>query len=131
MLTPRDIGKRLRLTLDQVAFLYGMRILPDGVKIGGVVRFRENDIRKFERYLLARRNCRERGIDPDSKRGPAPPVYSTAGKARFDPRLVIANEREAERQKHSRTLSSGSAAIGPQQHIALPEPSDSKAKAEG
>jgi hypothetical protein len=128
MLTAKDICKRLDLTLDQVGFLYARRVLPDGVKVGGVVRFRENDIRKFERYLLARRKCRDRGIDPDSTQGPSPPVYSTAGKPRFDPRLVVAEEREAERQKRSRTLAKGTQPVQPQERIELTEPRNAKVK---
>jgi hypothetical protein len=131
MLTAQDIAKRLDLDLDTIGFLYAKRVLPEGVKVGGKIRFREQDIRKFEKYLLARNKCRARGIDPDGPQGPAPPVYSTAGKPRFDPRLVVANEREAERQNRSRTLAAGSEAIGPQQHVALPEATSKARKVEG
>jgi hypothetical protein len=130
MLTANDIAKRLDLTLEQVGFLYAHRILPDGIEVGGVVRFRENDIAKFVKYLRARTKCRERGIDPDGVQGPSPPVYSTAGKPRFDPRLAIANERESKRQKRSRTLANGSLPIGKQERIALPEPKEHKATTE-
>lgn len=123
MLTPHDLCKRFSLTLDEIATLYAKRVLPDGIAIGGTIRFRESDIRKFERYLKARRRCRDRGVDPDSPRGVAPPVYSTGGKPRFDPRLVVANESEAERQQRSRTLRAGSERIAPQSPVVLPEPS--------
>ena len=121
MLTRKDLEKRFGLDDEAVSFLYAKRVLPEGVKVGGVIRFREHDIRKFEKYLKARSKCRALGIDPDSAEGPPPPIYSTAGKPRFDPRLVIANEQEAERQKKSRTLAAGSAAIGPQTKVTLPE----------
>jgi hypothetical protein len=81
--------------------------------------------------LLARNKCRARGIDPDGPQGPAPPVYSTAGKPRFDPRLVVAAEREAERQKRSRTLAAGSAAIEPQEQVTMPEATSKTRKVEG
>jgi hypothetical protein len=131
MLTAKDICKRFDLTLEQVGVLYAKRVLPEGVKVGGAVRFRENDIRKFENYLRKRRRCRECGIDPDSERGPAPPVYSTAGKPRFDPRLAIANEREAKRQTKSRTLARGSKPIKPQEPVTLPEVANESNKVEG
>jgi len=121
MLTARDISKRLDLTLEQVGYLYAIRALPDGIKVGGVVRFREHDIRKFEKYLKRRHVCRERGIDPDGVRGPAPPVYSTAGKSRFDPRLATENERERERQSKSRTLAAGTAPIARQEPVEMPD----------
>jgi hypothetical protein len=131
MLTAQDICKRLDLTLDQVGFLYAKRILPEGIKVGGVIRFREHDIRKFENYLRKRHECRHRGIDPDGPKAPAPPIYSTAGKPRFDPRLVVANEREAKRQSKSRTLAAGSKPIGPQERVALPEAASKSTKVEG
>lgn len=121
MLTAKDLCKRFKLELDQIGYLYAKRVLPEGVSVGGKIRFREQDIRKFEKYLLARNHCRDRGVDPDGVNGPAPPVYSTAGKPRFDPRLVVANEREAERQKRSRTLASGSVPIGEQPSVTMPE----------
>jgi hypothetical protein len=131
MLTRKDIEKRLGMTDEEVSFLYAKRVLPEGVKVGGVIRFRENDIRKFERYLIARGKCRARGIDPDGVNGPAPPVYSTAGKPRFDPRLVMENEREAERQSKSKTLAAGSQPIGPQEQVAMPEAASKPNKVEG
>lgn len=121
MLTAEDLCKRFDLTLEQIGFIYAKRILPDGIKIGGTVRFREHDIRKFEKYLRRRQACRDRGIDPDGLRGPAPPVYSTAGKARFDPRLVVENERERERQSKSRTLAAGTTPIEKQEPVEMPE----------
>ncbi len=131
MLTAQDICKRLDLTLEQVGFLYAKSVLPEGVKVGDCVRFREHDIRKFEKYLRKRHECRHRGIDPDGPRGPAPPIYSTAGNPRFDPRLVTANEIEANRQSKSRTLAAGSTPIKPQQRVELPESADRKARNEG
>jgi hypothetical protein len=131
MLTAKDICKRFDLSLEQVGFLYAKRILPEGVKVGGVIRFREQDIRKFERYLRKRHECRHLGINPDGPKGPAPPIYSTAGKPRFDPRLVVANEREAKRQAKSRTLAAGSEKIGPQQQVELPEVASKNTKVEG
>lgn len=121
MLTAKDLCKRLDLTIEQIGFLYAKRILPDGIKIGGEVRFRETDVRKFERYLRKRHECRARGIDPDSARGPAPPVYSTTGKPRTDPRLIVANEREAARQAKSRTLAAGSDPIETPSKVVMPE----------
>lgn len=121
MLTAQDICKRLSLTLDQVGFLYVKDVLPEGIKVGGVIRFRESDIKKFERYLLARGKCRDRGIDPDSARGPAVPIYSTAGKPRFDPRLVTANEQERERRAKSKTLAAGSTPLPAEKPVAMPE----------
>ncbi len=128
MLTAKDIAKRLDMDLDAVAFLYAKRILPDGICIGGVVHFREQDIKKFEKYLRRRAACRVRGIDPDSMRGPSPGVYSTGGRPRFDPRLVIANELEAERQKRSRTLAAGTTPIEKQEKIELPEVASKQAE---
>jgi hypothetical protein len=131
MLTAQDIAKKLQMPLEEVAFMYAKRILPDGIKVGGVVRFRERDIKKFYRYLLKRNECRQRGINPDGPQGPAPPVYSTAGKPRFDPRLVTANQREAERQSKSKTLAAGTEPIGPQQQVELPEVPNKNTKVEG
>jgi hypothetical protein len=121
MLTAKDIAKRLDLDLEQVAFLYAKRILPDGICIGGVIHFREQDIKKFEKYLRRRAACRVRGIDPDSMRGPSVPIYSTGGKARFDTRLATVNEQERERRKRSKTLANGTTPIGLQEKITLPE----------
>ena len=121
MLTAQDICKRLDLTLEQVGFMYAKRVLPEGIKVGGVIRFRESDIRKFERYLVARSKCRAKGIDPDGARGPSPPIYSTAGGPRFDPRLVTAKEQERKRRAKSRTLAAGSAPIAAEKQVALPE----------
>ena len=122
MLDAKDVAKRIGLDLKEVAYLHAKRILPEPVRVGGRCRWREQDIRKFVAYLKKRSRCRERGIHPDSARGPSVPVYSTVGGPRFDPRLVVAAEQEAERQKRSRTLAAGSVAIGPQEHVTLPEP---------
>src|SRR5688500_18545976 len=131
MLTAQDLCKRLDLDLDSIGFMYAKRILPEGVMVGGVVRFREHDIRRFEKYLRARVACRARGVNPDGPKGPAPPVYSTAGGPRFDPRLVVAAEQERERQSKSRTLAAGSVPIGQQEQITLPEPANKQTKVEG
>ena len=113
MLTAKDIAKRLGIDLDEVGYLYAIRFLPEGIKVGDEIRFREHDIEKLVRYLKARSKCRLRGIDPDSPRGPSIPIYSTAGGPRFDPRLEAAAERERERRSKSRTLKAGSEAIAP------------------
>lgn len=130
MLTASDVQKRLEIDTDTLGYLYAKRILPDGIKIGGVIYFREQDIKKFERYLKRRAACRLKGIDPDSFRGPSVPVYSTGGKPRFDPRLVVANEQERARQLKSKTLAAGTTPIPQQQQIKLPEV-DSTTKVEG
>jgi hypothetical protein len=119
------------MRLDEIGYMHAKRILPEPIRVGGECRWREQDIRKFERYLKARMRCRERGIDPDGPTGPAPPIYSTAEKPRFDPRLVVAAEREAERQKRSRTLAAGSAAIEPQEQVTMPEATAKPNKVEG
>ena len=75
----------------------------------------------FVDYLLARREARELGVNPDSVDGPSQPIYSTGGKARFDPRLATANEQERERRKRSKTLANGTTPIGLQEKITLPE----------
>lgn len=131
MLTAKDICKRLDLTIEQVGYLYAIRALPDGIKVGGVIRFREHDIKKFERYMKARHACRARDIDPDSVRGPAPPVYSTAGKPRFDPRLATENENERERQSRSRTLAAGTTPIAKVKPVEIPDVADKSTKVEG
>jgi hypothetical protein len=131
MLTAQDICKRLDMSIEQVGYLYAVRVLPEGVKVGGEIRFREQDIAKFERYLRRRHKCRHLGIDPDGPKGPAPPVYSTGGKPRFDPRLARANEHEVKRQKRSRTLRAGSEPIEPQPQVEIPEPTSKPNKVEG
>src|SRR5262245_41306263 len=121
MLTAKDIAKRLGLQLDEVAFMHAKKILPEPIRINGECRWREQDIRKFIGYLKKRMRSRERGIHPDSERGPSIPIYSTIGPPRFDPRVVVAEELEAERQKRSRTLAKGTQPVQPQKQIELPE----------
>jgi hypothetical protein len=121
MLTLQDIQKRLGIDEEQAAYLHAIAFLPEPVVVGGRHLFREQDVAKLVKYLKARSKCRARGVDPDSPLGPSIPIYSTAGKPRFDPRLAAANEREAERQKKSRTLRAGSAPIGKQPQVKLPK----------
>jgi hypothetical protein len=131
MLTLQDIADRVGITFDEAGYLYAIRALPEAIKVGGRYLFREQDVAKYVKYLTARSKCRAKGINPDSPQGPPPPVYSTAGAPRFDPRLVVANKREAKRQKKSRTLRAGSAPIGRQPKVKLPEAASKTNKVEG
>lgn len=107
--------------VELVAKLHAIRALPEPIKVGDDWLWREEDVETFCNYLIERHEAREEGIDPDSVDGPAPPVYSTAGDARFDPRLVIAQEQENRRREKSRTLRAGTKAIVVETAVVLPE----------
>lgn len=120
MLTAHDLVKRYHVTLKDIGEWYARRILPEAVRIGGKLRFREEDIDLFEEYLRARLECKEAGIDPDGPDGPAPPVYST-GCAAFDPREAMARIRERDRHERSKTLAASAAPMPVEQPIAMPK----------
>ena len=70
--TANDIAKRLGMNLEEVAYLYAKRILPEGIEVGGEVLFREQDIRKFEAVPEETREVPSRGIDPEGQQGRHP-----------------------------------------------------------
>lgn len=120
MLTVSDLQKRFKVSRTTIADWYARSVLPDGISIGGEIRWRETDVRRFEAYLRKRLRCRERGINPDSTAGPAPPVYSTGCKT-FDPRAATARMAERERQSRSRTLAAGTAPLPAEKPVTLPD----------
>lgn len=121
MLTVKDLMKRYRVKRVRIANWYARRVLPDGVTVGGEIRWREEDIETFENYLRERRAFRDNGGDPDGANGPAPPIYST-GCVTFDPRAATARIEERERQARSKTLAAGTQPIATEEPVELPEP---------
>jgi hypothetical protein len=122
MFNRHDFMKRYGLTPELLGHMYAKRVIPEPLKIGEEFYWREVDIRRFDKYLLARAKCRERGINPDSPRGPAPPVYSTGCDVR-DIRAIVASQQERKRRTRSKTLRAATEPIEQEQVPALPEPS--------
>ena len=126
MLNKRDLCKILHVDINAIAYMHAKRILPEPIRLGRELVWREQDITKFKQYLRRRSRCRLKGIDPDSAQGPAVPIYSTVGPERFDPRLVVAAEQERKRRKRSRTLAAGTQPIAKPERVELPEARDSE-----
>jgi hypothetical protein len=129
MLNRKDFMKRYQLSVEELGVMYSQRLIPEPLKIGKEFYWRECDIRTWDRYLKKRIKCRERGIDPNSKDGPAPPVYST-GIQVADVRAIYASQQERERRAKSKTLQAATKPIELQQVPTLPEPTTKKAKSE-
>jgi hypothetical protein len=129
MLNRNDFCRRYRLSIDQLGELYARKLIPEPIKLGGEFYWRETDIRRWDSYLKKRAKCRARGIDPDSERGPGLPVYSTGIQVN-DIRNIVAREHERKRRAKSKTLQAATEPIAPQAVPALPERSETKAKAE-
>ncbi len=127
MLNKNDLVKILHVDIRAIAYMHSKKILPEPIRLDGECYWREQDIKLFARYLRRRSHCRLKGINPDSPEGPGVPVYSTIGPERFDPRQVVAAERELERRKRSRTLASGTRPIAQPERLEIPE---AKAKVE-
>lgn len=126
MLTVKDLMKEFQVTRRTIANWYAKRIIPEPVKIGGVLRWREEDIEAWLEYLQERRSFRDVGGDPDSPEGPGTPVYST-GIATLDPRAIAASLRERDRRGKSKTLAAGAEPTKTESMPQLPEPAAAKA----
>ena len=127
MLTAKDLTKRLGLPLKTIAYMHAKKILPEPIKVGGECRWRVEDIELFEGYLLARREYRENGLDPDAEHGPGPPIYSM-GQPRLDPREVVARINERARREKSRTLAAGTQSIPAEEFVRMPDAAEQTAK---
>jgi hypothetical protein len=130
MLNRKDFMKRYSLTLDELGHMYAKRLIPEPLKIGSEYYWRETDIRRWDRYLRKRIQCRAKGIDPNSPQGPAPPVYSTGIQVN-DVRAIVAREQERKRREKSKTLQAGTSPIAPQDVPTLPEPTQVDSTVEG
>jgi hypothetical protein len=120
MLTARDLAKRYGVTLHDIAEWNLYKVLPGPVKVGGQLRWREDDIRLFDEYLEAllefEANTGDESYPADA---PAPPVYST-GRPAYDPRETMARLRERERHERSKTLSAGSVPPPAEEPLKMP-----------
>lgn len=131
MINKHQFAETLGIDLDLLCRLHAIKSLPEPIKVGDDHLWREEDVELYVDYLRDRSECRERGMDPDSVDGPPVPIYSTAGKPRFDPRLVVAQEQENKRREKSRTLRAGTKAIVVESSVVLPElPTENKVEAE-
>ena len=121
MLTVKDLMANLQVTRRTIATWYARKIIPAPLKIGGVLRWREEDIEAWMQYLLERRDVLDTGGDPNALDGPEPPIYST-GVETCDPRAISARLRERDRREKSKTLAAASQPTKPETMPEMPEP---------